>query len=128
MADSGVELTWTNQAAFNAALKGLAAELGDLAAPVATVARTTVAHAAAAAPRRSGAMASAHRAGPGWHGKGSAGITVATAYAAPQHWGWRAHGIARKPWVVAFWRRDGAWPNKFSDDLQTIIDKEVAQT
>jgi hypothetical protein len=127
MPDSTYDVTWTNQAAFDAALAGLAADLGDLAAPVANVARTTVSAAAAAAPRRSGAMASAHRAGPGPH-KGSQMITVATVYAAPQHWGWRAHGIARKPWIVAFWRRDGGWPAKFNGDLQAIIDKEAART
>jgi hypothetical protein len=127
MPDPTFSVDSPNLPAFNAALAGLAADLSDLAAPVAAVARSTVTAAAAAAPRRSGAMASAHRAGPGPH-KGSQLITVATVYAAPQHWGWRAHGIARRPWVVAFWRRDGGWPAKFNADLQAIIDKEAART
>jgi hypothetical protein len=127
MADSTFEVTAPNLQAFDAALAGLAADLSDLAAPTAAVARSTVVAAASAAPRLSGQLASAHRAGPGWH-KGAAGITVATAYAAPQHWGWRAHGIARRPWIVAFWRRDGGWPAKFNEDLQAIIDKEAART
>jgi hypothetical protein len=127
MPDSALEVRTPNLAAFNAALAGLAADLGDLGAPVASVARSTVAAAAAASPRLSGAMAGAHRAGPGVH-KGAAMITVATVYAAPQHWGWRAHGIARKPWIVGFWRRDAGWPAKFTQDLQAIIDKEAART
>jgi hypothetical protein len=127
MADPTFDVDWTNRAAFDAAMAGLAADLSDLAAPVAACARSTVSAAAAMAPRRSGALANAHRAGPGWH-KGAAGITVQSVYAAPQHWGWKAHGIARKPWIVAFWRRDAAWPNRFTDDLQAIIDKETART
>ena len=125
--DSAFEVATPNLAAFNAALAGMAAELGDLSGPIGDVARTTLTEAVAASPKASGAMAAAHRAGAGWH-KGSAGIVVDAVYAAPQHWGWRGHGIARKPWIVAFWRRDGAWPAKFSQDLQAIIDKEAART
>jgi hypothetical protein len=127
MADPTFDVQVLNAAAFDRAMAGLAAELSDLAAPLANVARTTVALAASASPRKSGAMAAAHHAGPGWH-KGSAGITVSTVYAAPQHWGWRMHGIARKPWVVAVWRRDGAWPAQMTNDLQNIIDKQAALT
>ena len=128
MADPTFEVDAPNLAAFDAAMAGLAADLGDLGAPIAAVGRTTVTEAAAASPKLSGAMAASHRAGPGRHGKGSAMITVDRVYAAPQHWGWRAHGIARKPWVVAVWRRDASWPAKFVDDLQAIIDKEAART
>ena len=124
--DSALEVT-SNVAAFSAALAGLAADLGDLSVPIRDVANTTIAEAAAASPRRSGQMAASHRAGAGLH-KGSALITVATVYAAPQHWGWRAHGIARKPWIVATFRRAASWPPKMVDDLQNIIDKQAAKT
>lgn len=127
MADPAIDVDWTNRAAFDAAMAGLTADLSDLGGPVNSVARAVLAGAVAASPKASGAMASAHRAGAGWH-KGSAGITVDTRYAAPQHWGWRLHGIARKPWVVAVFRRDGGWPARFVDDLQSIIDKEAART
>lgn len=128
MPDTAYDVTWTNRAAFEAMLAGLTADLGDLGAPINQVARSTVSEAVAASPKRSGAMASAHRQGPGRHGKGSALITVGTVYAAPQHWGWRAHGIARKPWVVAVFRRDAGWRARFGDDLQHLIDKEAART
>ena len=125
--DSTFEVTCTNAAAFDAALAGLAADLGDLAAPLASVAASTVALAAAASPRLSGAMAGSHRAGPAGD-KAAAGVYVDQVYAAPQHWGWRMHNIARKPWIVAVWRRDAGWPAKMADDLQGIIDKEAART
>lgn len=125
--ESAISVESPNLAAFTAALAGMAAELGDLSGPIGDVARTTLTEAVAASPKASGAMAAAHRAGPGWH-KGAAGITVATVYAAPQHWGWRAHGIARKPWIVATFRRAASWPSKMVDDLQNIIDKQAAKT
>ena len=122
-------MTAPNLPAFEAALAGLAADLGDLAAPVANVARTTVAAAAAAAPKRSGAMAvgppgraaAATRARSHDHGRPPStpppSIGGGGRMASPANRGWWRCGAAT-----------GGWPAKFVDDLQAIIDKEAART
>jgi hypothetical protein len=126
MADPNLEIRVTNAAAFNAALAQARAGLAEPAAPLNAAARELTVAAAAAAPRRSGRLAGAHRALPAT-GKRVA-IVADTPYAAALHWGWPEHNIARRPWLVATWLRNPKPLEKAGEAIQAGLDKAAART
>jgi hypothetical protein len=117
---------FVNLPAFVDALKTVRASTANLKGPLDACARQAVTDAVATAPRLTGRMAGAHRV------TGQAGnrvrITVDTPYAAAIHWGWTAHGIRRRPWVVATWQRNTAPLDKMGAALQADYDKATNAT
>jgi hypothetical protein len=127
MVDS-IDVQALNGPKFQAALAGLAEDLrSGLRAQVEAMAKTTVAEAQARAPRRSGRLAGAHRVG-GATGTNRVAMVVDTPYAPVQHWGWPAHGIARRLWLVGTWRGSAAVQQGFADSIQGVIDRRAGQT
>lgn len=125
MAD-GLTVEATNGAKFDAALARMAHDVADVSGPLGAAARELVAKASAAAPRRSGRLAGAHRALP--DGPKRARVVADTPYAAVVHWGWPGHGIRRQPWLVATWLRDPGPLDKMTAEVQASIDKAAAAT
>lgn len=126
MADS-VELRITNEAAFRSMLDGIVADLTEPKAPMEAVGAGLLPASKAAAPHESGALEAAHSGR--YLGKGRWRLTVDTPYAAALHWGWPAHGIRRRPWVVATWlRNQEQYLGAMADATQAAIDREAAKT
>jgi hypothetical protein len=124
MAD-GFEVKVTNAAAFAAALAEIRAGLHEPRQPLDAAARELVQVAAAAAPRATGHLAGSHRALPASGNR--IRIVAETPYAAPIHWGWPAHGIRRRPWIVATWLRDRRPLDKAAEAVQGDIDKAAGR-
>jgi phage-related minor tail protein len=124
MADS-FEVKVTNAAAFDAAIGEIRAGLHEPKDPLDAAARELVTVAAAAAPRASGRLAGSHRALPASGNR--VRVVADTPYAAVQHWGWPAHSIRRKPWLVATWLRDRRPLDKAAESVQAGIDKAAGR-
>jgi hypothetical protein len=125
MADS-FTVEATNGPAFTACLDQIARDLADLTPELEATVRVLVGAAAAAAPHRTGRLASSHRVVPA--GARTVRVTADTPYAAVIHWGWPGHGIRRQPWLVATWLRDRAPLDHLARGLQSGIDKAAAKT
>ena len=81
-------------------LKAAGVELDSLKAAHDEAARYVAARAQAAAPRRTGALASTVR-GAGTKGRASVRAGYARVpYGPPIHWGWPARNIPPNPWVL----------------------------
>lgn len=81
-------------------LKAAGVELDSLKAAHDEAARYVAARAEAAAPRRTGALASTMR-GSGTKGRASVRAGYARIpYGPPIHWGWPARNIPANPWVL----------------------------
>jgi hypothetical protein len=126
MPDTGFEVRVVNAAAFNNALAQARAGLAEPKAPLDAAARELAQAAAAAAPRRSGRLAGAHRALPS-SGK-RVRILADTPYAAALHWGWPEHNIARRPWLVATWLRNPKPLERAGEAIQKDLDRAAART
>lgn len=126
MADEGVSIEWTNQAAFGAAMADLASELGEPRRELDAGAKALAEESARNAPRLTGRMAGAHRALPASGRRVT--IRVDTPYAAPIHWGYPAHGIGRRPWAVATWLRSERSRDAMAGALQDSVDRAAART
>jgi HK97 gp10 family phage protein len=76
--------------------------------------------AAAAAPRRSGRLASSVRAGKGG-GKGTVDVTAA--YAGPIHWGWPSRHIDPQPFAMNAARAtEPQWIKFYEEETQKALD------
>jgi hypothetical protein len=115
----------TNQAAFDAALAGIAHDLADMAHPMADTGAAVLAAARAGAPRRTGRMADAHQGA--YVGPNRYRITVAHPGANAVHWGWPRHGIRREPWVVARFWRDQTWSDRLAGGIQNLLDTHAGK-
>ena len=77
-------------------------------------ARSLAREAAQAAPRRTGRLASSHRA--------AAGEVVVTARYAPYvHWGTRY--MRGRPWLTDTAQRSTSWVDAYENDLDTLVDQ-----
>jgi hypothetical protein len=125
MADS-YSIDITNKAAFDAMLADVAATFTDMREPLTAGARELLAEGQAAAPKRTGRLASSHQA---LGGEDRRIRIVATApYAAPIHWGYPRHGIRRQPWLTATWLRSPNPMAKITDTVQSKIDRAASRT
>ena len=126
MSDDAVGVDIKNQAAFTACLDAIRKAVDQPGDALNAAGRELVTAAAASAPKATGRLAGAHRLLP------AAGrairIVADTPYAAAVHWGWPAHDIRRRPWIVATWLRNPAPLAKASSSLQTDIDKAASKT
>ena len=105
-------------------LKTAAGDLEDMKAVTRAVSGFVANRAAAAAPRRSGALASSVR--------GSAGATRATVragyarvpYAGPIHWGWKRRGITANPWISSTAQAtESVWVRMWMDGVERAVSK-----
>ena len=124
MAD-GYAVVVVNGPAFAAAIADIGKALAKPAGPLADAARATLD--AATPPRLTGRLAAAGRVVPAPSGN-RARITVDTDYAAVIHWGWPRHGIARRPWITAAFRRDPKPLDAMAAGIQADIDTAAART
>jgi hypothetical protein len=122
----GIEVQWTNEAAFTAAMAELRTELDQPRRELDAGAKRLVAEAAVNSPRLTGRMAGAHRALPAAGKRVS--LVIDTPYAAPIHWGWPGHGISRRPWVVATWLRSTGPLEAMAGALQDSADRAASRT
>jgi hypothetical protein len=125
VADS-IDVQWTNEAAFGAAMADIRQELAEPRRELDAGGKQLVAEAAVNSPRLTGRMAGAHRALPAAGKRVS--LIIDTPYAAPIHWGWPGHGIGRRPWVVATWLRSSGPVDAMAGALQDSVDRAAART
>jgi hypothetical protein len=123
----GVELTITNEAGFRSFLAGLVDHLRDARPQLDAVGAPLTADARAVAPEDTGRLAGAHSGS--YVGENRYRIVVDTPYAAAIHWGWPAHGIHRRPWIVATFRRnEDRYIDAMADAEQQALDREAGKT
>lgn len=122
----GIEVQWTNQAAFGAAMAELRAELEQPRRELDAGAKALAREAATNSPRLTGRMAGAHHVLPAAGKRVS--LVIDTPYAAPIHWGSPRQGIRRRPWVVATWLRSDASRDAMAAALQDSADRAASRT
>lgn len=122
----GIEVQWTNQAAFGAAMGELRAELEQPRRELDAGAKRLAEEAATNSPRMTGRMAGAHHVLPAAGKRVS--LVIDTPYAAPIHWGSPRQGISRRPWVVATWLRSTGPLEAMAGALQDSADRAASRT
>lgn len=117
MASRGPVVQVEGRAELVRTMREAGANLRDLNAANKAAAAVATSPAVAAAPRRTGRLASAGRpAGT----RAAAIIRFATPYAAPIHWGWPGHNIEPNPFALEAAR---ASEPEWTDVYHTAIDK-----
>lgn len=104
---------------FRRALNRCEADVAELKDAHQRAGQIVVAAATPRTPRRTGRLASGHRAS---RAKARARVTVAAVYAGPIHWGWPARHIAAQPWLYdAAVASEPVWFPAYQADVKAII-------
>lgn len=126
MSDDGLTIRATNGPGFLHAMTAAVGAVGDMSGPMAAGGGILLAACIANAPRGTGNLARAHRLAKA--GRNRLRLTVDTPYAAPLHWGWPAHGIKRRPWIVSTFNRNTAWLDRMEAAEQEALDRAAGAT